>query len=76
MTDPITLRAREDSMTEGCTCHHCGEVYRVDIALPDDHWERIKPAGANPGAGLLCGACIMRAIEREGRFACYRLEAA
>lgn len=46
-----------------CTCQGCGKQYRVDLIVPDEIWERIKPTGKAAGAGLLCGACIMARVE-------------
>jgi len=53
---------------EGCTCQVCGRKYRVDLLVSDELWERIKPAGKAEGAGLMCGICIMDAVERLGEF--------
>src|SRR5688500_18353214 len=36
-----------------CTCQGCGRAYTVDLMIPDEVWERIKPDGKGPGAGLL-----------------------
>lgn len=58
---------------EGCRCQECGWHYKVDVMVPDHIWRRIKPDGKPEGAGLLCGECIMRSIERLGKFACYEL---
>ena len=41
--------------------------------VPDELWEQIKPQDKPIGAGLLCGACIVEAIEEKG-FGAYRLE--
>lgn len=43
-------------------------MYRVDLIVPDDVWERIKPPGKPEGAGLLCGSCIMEKIEAFGKY--------
>jgi hypothetical protein len=51
------------SHREGCTCQRCGQKYMVDLLVPDDLWERIKPEGKAVGAGMLCGRCIMVKIE-------------
>lgn len=51
---------------ERCLCQGCGERYSGDLAVPDDVWERIKPEGANTGAGLLCASCIMMRIIASG----------
>jgi len=47
-----------------CTCQGCGKQYKVDLVIPDELWEQIKPNGKPVGAGLLCGACIMNRIEK------------
>jgi len=41
----------------GCTCQCCGQLYTLDVSVPDDVWELIKPAGKPEGAGLLCPQC-------------------
>jgi len=46
-----------------CTCQDCGNQYKVDLVIPDELWEKIKPSGKPEGAGMLCGACIMKRIE-------------
>ena len=54
---------------DGCICQRCGERYRVDILVPDALWAEIGPKGkAEAGGGLMCGVCIMSAIERRGEF--------
>ena len=53
-----------------CLCQDCGEYYKVDILIPDELWEKIKPKGKDVGAGLLCGKCIFTKIEgRKGNSA-------
>lgn len=49
-----------------CRCQRCGRQYKVDILMPDEIWEKIKPKGKPVGAGLLCGACITDALEKMG----------
>ena len=46
-----------------CKCDRCERQYRVDLVVPDDIWEKIKPDWKPEGAGLLCGSCIMDKIE-------------
>ncbi len=48
----------------GCKCQECGRLYKIDFLIPDDLWEEIKPSGKSVGAGLLCGICIIKAIEK------------
>lgn len=55
-------------MSGGCTCQGCGQQYCVDVNVPDELWERIKPARKPEGAGLLCGWCIFSRIESLGEF--------
>jgi hypothetical protein len=59
---------------EGCICQRCRSIFRVDFIVADELWERIKPAGAPSGGGLLCGTCIAAEIERLTLgFAAYRI---
>jgi len=46
-----------------CKCQNCGKNYKVDLIIPDNIWEIIKPLEKPEDAGLLCGACIMNKIE-------------
>ena len=57
----------------GCSCQMCGEKFTVDLMVPDDLWEVVKPEGTAKGAGLLCGSCIMRRIEQVSGFDAWRL---
>jgi len=50
----------------GCICQGCGERYVVDIIVPDELWESIKPESASKGGRLLCGRCIIKALEQRG----------
>lgn len=50
-----------------CECQRCGELYRVDIMVPDDLWARIS------GRNLLCPMCIARAIEDLREYGAYEL---
>ncbi len=52
-------------LTSGCICQSCGEEFREDVGIPDDLWDRIRPEGKPPGAGLLCGRCIGERIAEE-----------
>jgi len=51
-----------------CTCQGCGKQYRVDLLIPDDLWDKIRPPGTPVGGGLLCGSCIMERIEQFGGY--------
>lgn len=46
-----------------CVCQQCGRDYKVDLIIPSDFWERIKPEGKSKREGCLCGSCIMSNIE-------------
>jgi hypothetical protein len=47
-----------------CVCQECGADYKIDLTVPDNVWEKIKPNGKPKGSGLLCGQCIMEKLER------------
>jgi len=51
-----------------CICQQCGKNYRIDLILPDDIWEKIKPDNKPEGGGLLCGSCIMYKLELLGKY--------
>ena len=51
-----------------CTCQDCGNQYKVDLIIPNDLWEKIKPDGKPKGGGLLCGICIMNRIEKMSSY--------
>jgi len=60
----------------GCTCHVCGKKYHVDLNVSDEIWKRIRPDKSRPvSAGLMCGECVMAAIEQEGNYGAYTLVA-
>ena len=46
-----------------CKCQSCENQYKVDLLIPDELWEKIKPKNKKEGIGLLCGSCIMIRIE-------------
>lgn len=46
-----------------CKCQECNCYYHLDLIIPDEFWEKIKPIGKPKGSGLLCGSCIMKKIE-------------
>ncbi len=56
-----------------CKCEACQADYRVDVLVPNDLWERIKPFGKPQGGGLLCGPCIMGNIEALDEYAAFHL---
>ena len=52
-------------------CQGCGRVYHYDLSVPDDAWERIKPAGKAVGSGLLCPDCILSRLAEKSRDSWY-----
>jgi len=56
---PIIIGKNE----EFCRCQICGSNFKIDILIPDELWEIIKPKNKPKGAGLLCGSCIFRRLE-------------
>ncbi len=48
-----------------CTCQECGRKYKVDVMVDDSLWKEIKPKNKTPGAGLLCGLCILKKIKNR-----------
>ena len=56
-----------------CKCQSCGKRYKVDLIVPDELWNKIKPNGKLKGGGLLCGSCIMARIERISDYDCWFL---
>ena len=43
---------------DGCVCQVCSQRYYVDLIIDDTIWNRIRPEGKAPGAGLLCPNCM------------------
>lgn len=60
--------------SDGCMCQGCGKRYKIDLIIPDELWEEIKPKGKAPGAGMLCGSCIMNRIEHLGIYGALKIE--
>ncbi len=56
-----------------CTCQRCGIEYTADVIVSDAVWEQIKPVTAGDSGGLLCGMCIMAAIENISGYRCFHL---
>jgi hypothetical protein len=48
-----------------CTCQRCGKKYGIDLDVPDDIWDEIRPKGKSKGSGLLCGHCILYELEKR-----------
>ena len=64
----------QEEVKMACKCQDCGTLYRVDILVPDDLWEKIRPdKERDPEAGLLCGPCIMRRIEEREEYGAFSL---
>jgi hypothetical protein len=57
----------------GCTCHSCGRKYKTDLIVPDEIWDKIKPAGSIREGGLLCGTCIITRIENISEYSAWQL---
>jgi len=47
-----------------CKCQICSNDYKVDLLVPNEIWEQIKPEGANEGQGLLCPNCIIERFHK------------
>lgn len=54
-------------------CQDCGGRYKVDVLVPDELWEEIKPYGKLQGAGLLCGERIFERIENRNQYGAFKL---
>lgn len=56
------------------TCQRCGKLYKVDVIVDDELWENhVKPKNKPKDGGLVCGSCIMKAIEDIGDYGASRL---
>lgn len=60
-----------DDRGMSCKCQKCGKQYKVDILIRDDLWEKISPKKSP--AGMLCGECIIKALEAIG-YGAFKLE--
>ena len=56
-----------------CTCQDCGKKYKIDLLISATLWEKIKPKDKAPGAGLLCGSCIMERLEIISDYGVWKL---
>lgn len=56
-----------------CVCQNCGKQFKVDLIVPDELWDKIKPEEKLKGGGLLCGSCIMDRIEKVSDYDCWFL---
>lgn len=57
-----------DDRDKGCACQRCGTRYKVDVIIADSLWMEIHGKDT-----LLCGNCIVTAIENRGEFDYYDL---
>lgn len=57
-----------------CLCQECGNYYKVDLLVPNDIWNIIKPKEKPNGAGLLCGSCIMKKIENIDKYLAFKAD--
>lgn len=73
VVDPFESDLNPMNWKTGCTCQKCRNKFGTDLLVPDDIWERIKPRGAATGAGMLCPACILKAIEPMKEFSAWHL---
>lgn len=65
---------KEPISNSGCKCQSCGNLFKLDLIVPDNLWEKIKPAGKPRGAGLLCGSCIIKKIEGVLGYSVFQLK--
>jgi len=59
---------------DGTLCQGCGRIYVMDLIVPDDLWESVKPPQKPKGAGLLCPQCIVSRLEQQLGFCTFALE--
>jgi hypothetical protein len=57
-----------------CVCQECGCKFKVDLNVSDELWHKIKPKEKPEGGGLLCGACIMKKIEKVSSYSAWELK--
>src|SRR5688572_10478312 len=57
-----------DVRDDGSLCQRCGTRYKVDVMVSGELWEQIHGEDT-----LLCGRCIVSAIEKLDRFDWYEL---
>lgn len=55
-------------------CQGCWNTFKLDLLIPDELWEQIKPEGKLKGAGLLCPTCIVRKIENIYNYAAMKAD--
>lgn len=70
----IQIDRHGDIESVPCTCQRCGKFYKVDVIVDDELWENhVKPKNKPKDDGLVCGSCIMKAIEDIGDYGAFRL---
>lgn len=57
-----------------CKCQSCGKQYKIDLMIPDELWNKIRPKNKSEGAGMLCGSCIMQQLEKISDYDYWLLE--
>lgn len=66
----MTKEVKKDS---GCVCQKCQKIYKIDVLIETEIWEKIKPKNKPEGSGLLCGECIINELENFNVFGAYQL---
>ena len=56
------------------TCQCCGKKYQLDLIIPDNLWNSIRPKDKPEGGGLFCGTCIMKKIEDSFGYCIFKLD--
>jgi len=54
-------------MENGCKCQECGNLYKIDLMVPNNIWIEIRPENKSEEGGLLCPCCIILKIEKLTR---------
>lgn len=67
--DMLYLEAPVDERDNGCLCQRCGTRYKVDVNVSDELWAVIHGK-----ENLLCGPCIVTALEQASDFDYYDLQ--
>ena len=69
----IKCKSSRPHFIEGCICQYCGNKYKIDLLIPDELWEQIKPSGKPQGTGLLCGLCIISKLENLLSYSAFKI---
>ena len=60
-----------------CQCQECKDMFIIDIIVPNEIWEKIKPINSSKDGGLLCPSCIGQklhnVIEKEHNYRSFEL---